>query len=427
MTRTLLLLPLLLSSILRADWRSDADARIEKIRKGDFVVHVLDEKGRPVRPTKLEFALQRHAFLFGTALAAIPLTDQGAKGEAYRRFVLENFSAVVCENEMKWYDNEVEAGKKDYSRGDALFAFAQKHGLPMRGHCLFWEKNKYVQPWLRSLGKQVLREKIADRIQASVTRYAGGLIAWDVNNEMLDGSFYRDAIGLAGIADMFKEAARLDPKAKLFVNEYSILGNPDKTTRYLNLIRELQALGAPIGGIGIQSHDSDRFLARQDAAAKADNRVERADKRPLTPESFLATLDTLWNETKLPVHLTEVSAKAEDPIARAEALSTLLRLAFSHESVECVTLWGFEEKSHWMGAKAALMNADGTVNEAGRTISKLLREEWTSRGEAKSAADGFHLRGFFGSYQLRITLPDGQVLERQVELKRGRESLTVKI
>ena len=80
-------------------------------------------------------------------------------------------------------------------------------------------------------------------------------------------------------------------------------------------------------------------------------------------------------------------------------------------------LWGFGEKTHWLGADAALMNADGTLNAAGQRISRLLREEWTTRGTTASGTDGrLAFRGFFGRYSLKITLPDGRQVEQEIQL-----------
>ena len=403
----------------RADWRADSDARIEKLRKGDFTLLLADAAGRPVAGAQVEFSLKRHDFLFGTAIAYRPFADPTAQGEAYRRFILDHFSALVCENEMKWYFTEAKPGQLNYAPADALLAFAEKNALRMRGHCLFWEKAEFVQPWLAGLKGDALAASVDARLKSAVGRYAGRLVGWDVDNELLDGSFYRERLGAAGIARMFKEAAALDPKAVLFVNEYGILGVPEKTERFIALIRELQALGAPVGGIGIQSHDLDRLIPGAVSEHEKD-RPEWLLRHPLTPEQFIATLDRLSAATGLPVHLTEASAKLPDPAQRAEALDILYRVGFGHPAVGAVMLWGFEASTHWMGPDAALLAADGTLTEAGRHVDHLLREVWTTRGRATADQAGrLGFRGFYGIYHLRITLPGGRVVERDVNLDKA--------
>jgi GH35 family endo-1,4-beta-xylanase len=403
-----------------ADWRSEADARIEALRKGDFALEVRDASGAPLRVKQADYQLKRHEFLFGTAIAYAPFADPGEDGRRYREFILENFSGLVCENEMKWYDDEAVRGQEDYSRGDALLAFAEKNDLVMRGHNLFWAKKKYAMPWLVQLDPPELRAAVERRLADTVTRYRGRVICWDVNNEMLDGSFFRDALGADIVPWMFKEAAKLDPHARLFVNEYAILGNPEKTERLIALVKDLQAKGAPVGGIGIQSHDSDRLTDNPSAPPVSGVRPEWMMSSPLTPAMFLATLDRLYAATKLPVHLTEISAKTPDAERRGDDLEMLFRLGFSHESVQAIVLWGFGAKTHWMGPEAALMNADNTLNAAGIRISHLLREVWTTRGSAGRADDGrISFRGFYGKYLLKITLADGREIEREVSLTKA--------
>ncbi|HZL45102.1 MAG TPA: hypothetical protein VFC28_02655, partial [Opitutaceae bacterium] len=60
------------------------------------------------------------------------------------------------------------------------------------------------------------------------------------------------------------------------------------------------------------------------------------------------------------------------------------------------------------------------VNAAGRRISHLLREEWTTRGAAASDADGrAKLRGFYGTYSVSVKLPDGRTIEKEVNLTKA--------
>jgi len=413
----------LISATGRADWRADSDARIEKIRKGDLALQIADPDGRPLAGAQVEFNLKRHDFLFGTAIAYAPFSDPTPKGEAYRRFILDHFSALVCENEMKWYYTEPLQDQLNYASADALLAFAERNNLRMRGHCLYWEKTKYVQTWLAALSGPALAAKIDARMKATAGRYAGRCISWDVDNEQLDGSFYLDRIGRAGIARMFKEAAALDPKAMLFVNEYGILGNPEKVARYIALIRELHALGAPIGGIGIQSHDLDRLIPDAISDRASDQRPEWLLRQPLSPEQFIESLDTLHKATGLPVHLTEASAKMPDPARRAEALDILYRVGFGHPAVDAIMLWGFEASTHWMGPDAALLAADGTLTEAGRHVDHLLRDVWTTRGKATADAAGrLGFRGFYGIYHLKVTLPGGRVVEQDVNFDKANAS-----
>jgi GH35 family endo-1,4-beta-xylanase len=411
-----------------ADWRSEADSRIERLRKGDLVVEVRGHDGAPLKDARVAYRLKRHSFLFGTAVAHAPFADTGDNGRHYRQFILDHFSALVCENEMKWYATEVERGCEDYAPADALLAFAEQNGLAMRGHCLFWEQEGWVQPWIRALDQSGLRAVMERRLTATVSRYRGRLVSWDVNNELLDNAFYRERIGPDATAWMFREAARLDPQTPLFVNEYAILGEREKTERYLELIRDLRARGAQVGGIGIQSHDSDRLAVDGHTVLHPGERPHWELSTPLTAEAFFATLDRLHAETGLPIHLTEISAKFPDATRRGDLLEMLFRLGFSHQAVESVMLWGFGAKTHWMGPEAALMNADGTLNPAGDRISRLLRDEWSTQGDGATGADGrLAFRGFYGSYEMVVRAPGRPEIVQEVRLTKSAPAAAVQL
>jgi endo-1,4-beta-xylanase len=411
-----------------AGWRSEADNRIERLRKGDLVVEVRGHDGAPWKGARVEYRLKRHSFLFGTAIAYAPFADPGDDGRHYRQFILDHFSALVCENEMKWYATEVERGREDYAPADTLLAFADQNGLAMRGHCLFWEQEGWVQPWLQALDQSELRAAMERRLAVTVSRYAGRLVSWDVNNEVLDGKFYRQRIGPDATAWMFREAAQLDPKTPLFVIEFGILGEREQTERCLELIRDLRARGAQVGGIGIQSHDCDRLAVDGRTVLAPGERPYWLLRTPLTPDAFVATLDRFHAETGLPIHLTEISAKFPDATRRADLLEMLFRLGFSHQAVQAIMLWGFGAKTHWMGPDAALMNADGTLNPAGSRISRLLRDEWSTRGEGVTGADGcLAFRGFYGSYALSVRMPGGRAIVQEVRLTKSTPTAAVQL
>ena len=88
-----------------------------------------------------------------------------------------------------------------------------------------------------------------------------GVVHWDVINEMVDQgavphTFYTDQSGNPDIrAEIHRHVKQRYPGNVFFVNDYGIL--MDKNGRFSlfqQLIRDLLAAGAPIDGIGLQSH-----------------------------------------------------------------------------------------------------------------------------------------------------------------------------
>jgi GH35 family endo-1,4-beta-xylanase len=391
------LLLLLMNTAQAVDWRAAADARLEKNRKSDFTVRVLDAQGRPAADQPVTVRQTRSAFRFGTCIAGNPASTNRHE-VAYWRYVREHFNTVVCENAMKWYAIGAAPDRRRWTEADRLLKFADENQLAMRGHCLFWSKQKFVQRWVQDLSGPELRLAVDRHLEAVVPRYAGRLIAWDVYNEMLDGRYYESRLGDEIAVHFFRRARQLDPQTPLFVNEYNIVDSDERTGKLIALIRRLQAAGVVLGGIGIQEHAAERLTGRQ--ALPDPEHPERAHMGAFDPAGMVRRLDRLA-ELGLPIHLTEVSFCTLDQQQRADALEIFYRVAYSHPAVEAVMLWGFWEKRHFLKDRTALVDANWKNTPAGDRLDQLLLRDWRTTLTATTDATGtLRFRGFHGTYDI---------------------------
>lgn len=407
---------------------AEADARIEHIRKGDFTLRLRNADGEWIHGSAVSVEQTRSHFHFGTCIAARWIRAESEDARHYQQFIRDHFNTLVCENEMKWYATERERGGVSYEDADLLMRFAEANGLAMRGHCLFWAKPKFVQPWVQALDDDELRAALEHRLTDTVPRYRGKLIAWDVNNEMLDGSFYQDRLGAHIRTRLFVRAHELDPTVPLFVNEYTILGSDARLQSYEALIRSLRAQGTPVGGLGVQEHGAERFAPPSAADAES---AETRPERQWRGEGMIRVADAVRRLDRLsalglPIHLTEISAVTADEERRAEALETLFRLGFSHPGVEAIMLWGFWEGSHWLGRDAALVDREWNLLPAGARIRDLLLHRW--RTHVTIGADDAGIlafRGFYGTYTISARDEHGQLIWGTVDLLPSRTEATV--
>lgn len=171
-----------------------------------------------------------------------------------------HFSQLTPEWEMKMEYILQADGRRRWDAPDRIAAFARDHGMRLHATTLIWYAQDH--PWFKSLsGDRFAREY--DRWIADVAgRYRGQAAGWDVVNEPVaeDGNGLRDclysqALGQDGyIIRAFEQARQADPQAVLFINDYNLENNPTKGATFLRLVERLLRAGAPIGGIGTQSH-----------------------------------------------------------------------------------------------------------------------------------------------------------------------------
>jgi GH35 family endo-1,4-beta-xylanase len=361
---------------LRADWKSDANARIEQIRKRDVRIIVTDRYGAPVPGAVVRADQTRHTFAFGTAINMNAVTN-----EPYADFFNGHFEWATFENEAKWFNNEPIRDLVHFDSADALVEFCVENGIKIRGHNIFWAKEQYTPPWSRSLPEPDLREEVEERLDQAVAHFAQSFLHWDVNNEMLDGDFFRRKLGADIEPYMFVRTKAIDPDVLTFTNDYSIIaGSAARTDAYIASIRSLEARGGPVHTIGVQGH----FWGST-----------------VDPVAILARLDQLAVLEK-PVWVTEYDVVDSNEETRADKLENLYRAAFSHPIVHGIFMWGFWAGSHWRGEDAAIVDLDWTVNAAGRRYEALL-EEWTTHASGTTGDDGaFSYRGFHGTYVVDV-------------------------
>ncbi|KAL6594665.1 hypothetical protein ACP70R_048403 [Stipagrostis hirtigluma subsp. patula] len=378
--------------------------KADKVRKRDVVLRFAGSSAAASSspPASVRVVQLSNAFPLGSCINGAVIQDP-----VFVDLFVNHFDWAVFENELKWYWTEARRGQLNYADADRLLAFCDLAGKPVRGHCIFWAVDGEVQQWIKDVGgdRGQLMAVVKDRLRGLVSRYAGRFPHYDVNNEMLHGRFYRDRLGEDVAAFMFREAARLDPAAALFVNDYNVeCGNDPRATpeRYLELVGELRRGGATVGGIGVQGH-----------------------LRNPVGEIICDALDKL-SAAGLPIWITELDVTEPDEALRADDLEMVLREAYAHPAVEGVMLWGFMEGRMWR-PDAYLVNSDGTVNDAGRRFIEL-RREWTS--DARGHVDGegqFKFRGFHGTYVLHLTTPAGTKSLRTFTVDKGDAPLVLDI
>ncbi len=365
-------------------WRAAAEARIEKHRKGDFRIFVTDTEGNPVPGAKIRVKMTRHAFAWGSAVAAWCVIYNEPDRECYRRYVVENFNRVTLEYDLKWPEWEME--ERRWMVGGAI-DWLREEKIEIRGHCLVWPGWQWVPGRVRELKEEPgAAEKIAATVLAHIREEAGALggrvCEWDVVNEPYSNHEVLDAVGLEQLAQWFREAKTADPHARLYLNDFGILTEAGRDVKhqeaYADTIRFLQEQEAPLEGIGMQAHFTP----------------------PLTPPARVVEILERFATFGLPIQITEHDIHTADEQLQADYTRDFLTAAFSHPAVSGILTWGFWEGHHWQ-PEAALVRKDWTLKPAGEVWQRLVKTQWWTDTEAAADENGrCTVRGFLGDYEI---------------------------
>lgn len=260
------------------------------------------------------------------------------------RVVRTHFDRVTPEWEMKAEAVVDARSRMTWERPDRLVARAAERGLQTFGHTLVWYTQ--VPATFKALEGDRARFALAYReyVQRVARRYAGKVVGWDVVNEAVldDGKGYRTDnawvrnLGMDYVRLAFEHAREADPGAVLFLNDYNLEQLPKKRADFLRLAESLLNAGAPLGGLGTQTHVP-------------------ADLPPGAIATTVRELGTLG----LPVHVSELDvsvnrarggspqqlAAGQDRIV-AETVGAILDLPERQRFG--LTLWGARDRDSWL-------------------------------------------------------------------------------
>lgn len=267
----------------------------------------------------------------------------GLEDASYRAVLLANFSQITADWEMKMEQILQPDGTFSFAKADFIANFARQNGLRLHGHNLIWYI--YSPPPFERLAhdRAAFEKAYANYILAVAGRYRGQAVGWDVVNEPVaeDGDGYRpclwrQALGMDYVATALKYARQADPNAALFLNDYNLESNPKKRLTFLRLVESLMKQGAPLDGLGAQTHLSTDLAP---GAIKAAIR----DLASTGLKIHISEFDVTLQGARLMSRQAKLNAQARLAGEAGEALAALpsaQRYAF--------TTWGVRDQDSWL-------------------------------------------------------------------------------
>lgn len=294
----------------------------------------------PVAPLK-----SLASFPVGCCASVAELNDP-----AYAELFLRHFSQLTPEWEMKMEYILKDDGSFRFDRPDAIAAFCKSHGVRLYCTTLIWYAQKPVAfQRIDGQGKP-FADAYRNYILAVAGRYRGQAVGWDVVNEPVaeDGNGLRQCLWSSNLGQLdymrraFDHAREADPGARLFINDYNLETNPRKRATFMRLIEDLLKAGAPIGGVGTQTHIP-------------------ADLQPGAVTTAIRELASFG----LPIHVSEIDvslkrargAMTGDADLRARQARLYREAAEAFRALPAgqrfaFTIWGLRDKDSWLRSKS---------------------------------------------------------------------------
>lgn len=393
---------------------------IEKHRKGDAIIEIVGQDGKPLANAAMEVRQQTHEFLFGGNLFVLDqLATPELNGRYERAFTnLFNFATLP----FYWGDLEPEQGKPRFAEDspriwrrpppDRLVKWCQANGITPKGHALMYAKNKFMPDWTARSDAEAFRPQGAKHMAEIAQRYGRNIPIWDaVNEELPRRVHFKEwhAVPDDYLAWCFEEAGRLFPKdVKLLINDGQIQAHYG-TYDYMALVKGLLERGARVEGIGIQFHVSrDSVLSGK-----------------LYPPAHLQDVYTQLGRLGLPLYITEITIPGvgeNGAELQAAIVANYYRLWFSTPAMGGVTWWNLGDGTAYENENKALgglLDKEMNPKPAYQALDQLINHEWKTHVKLKTDASGkARFRGFHGKYVLQFNV-SGASHALPFELKRG--------
>lgn len=316
-------------------------------------------------PTLRELASEAGILIGSGSIKAAEWTTDGRPSNyladpRFAEVLSEEFNSLSPENELKWVFSQPEKGVFDFEGLDRLVAFAEQHGMAVKGHGLI---STCCNPGYVTAvtDPDEMRALMRTHFETIMQRYDGKMDRWDVvaeaiqtqGTELAETDFSR-VLGPGYIADAFRIARAADADARLFINENLVEFDSAKRQALYALVSGLVADGVPIDGVALQMHET--FAG---------------------PEPGVITeIVKSYHDLGLEVEIAELDVHTYDPVSQAEIYADVVAEALAAGVTE-ISTWGFTDKHlyTWLpGAKPLLFDEEYDPKPAYFSVQEALRQ-----------------------------------------------------
>lgn len=244
-------------------------------------------------------------------------------GKTYSR----HWDQITPENAGKWGSVQSSAGAGfNWRTLDAIYDYTEDAGIIFKEHAFVWGSQQPsgtlnesdVKEWMTEFCRRYPNTKLIDVVNEPPPHTRPSYV------EAIGGGTDGD---WQWITNSFKWARQACPNAILILNDYSNIEYAMDADHFLDIVKVIQAAGAPIDAVGAQSHD--------------------LDDQGMEIETVKGFIERLHAETGLPLYITEMDIDQTDDQAQLRYYQDYFPYFRDSGYVKGITIWGWIYGKTW--------------------------------------------------------------------------------
>ena len=417
---------------------------IERFRKVNFTVKVLNSEDRPVPNAIVSVKQISHEVIFACHARFLENLEVKLK-KAYARMFKELFNAGAVN--FFWPAFEPEEEKYLWNIRDKAVDWLLQNGLKVWGHLLIWLHMWSVPEWAKSKSYEELKQVLRKLCFEITKRYAGKVKIWNVYNEpewgnvlglSVDQQIELLEIGLNSVKS-------IDPQADTMINftnvwgEYAAWGSTAegpserKLLTPFQFLKEVEQRGIAYDSIGLQLYMGFGGLGSGFSIRDMFTISRLIDKystfgKPIhitelgVPSSFSKDEKAMSKEVEGAGYWHEPWNEA----IQADWIEQFYTIAFSKPSVVSISWFDLADYERRFVPWGGLIREDGSPKTSYFRLKRLI-DSWTTNAEFTTDCSGeCSFKVFKGRYEVKV-LKNGVLLKREEVTLDSDHKVTVKI
>jgi endo-1,4-beta-xylanase len=373
------------------------EPNIERYRKAEARIEVVDAAGRPLAGAAFQVVQTRQSFGFGCSLPFFAPVEGSIPGDHKPAVVtqkeldrfLEIFNYSTIPFSGKWGFVEFREGQRRYEDLDKYIDWCAAHDIQIEFHYLsgLWPQ------WFRSKPREQQGKLFFEHAMDLVRRYGDRVKIWQVVN---------DAYLLEHSPPVFEAIRAMYPDAVLGISHCTHWWAADarNESRLETGLRDVQWLAAQkvkLDYYAPHGHAPHRVWADARQIYEILDNFAKEGVRLRVSEAMLPL-----GPINGPVRRGQWTEEL-----RAEYLAQFYTVLFSHPKMDAINYWNLGPDAAQEGA--GLLDDNYEPKPAFQRLKELIRGKWMTRLSGTLDRDGqIAFRGFHGDYELRLTPAGGR-------------------